>query len=109
MIRPRPLHEPLAAIISAARVQCNPVEPRIERGLALETAQRTIRSDKNLLCQVFHLVPVPQEPADEAKHPFLVLDDQQLEGLGISRTNPPYQRAVTVAGLISRTCSTHIF
>ncbi|SIT38250.1 hypothetical protein BN2476_170038 [Paraburkholderia piptadeniae] len=61
------------------RIDGNPVQPRIERGLAAELGQRPICLDKGILGHVLDLGGIPHEARDQPDDLAVVLRDQKLE------------------------------
>ncbi|CAG9241818.1 conserved hypothetical protein [Paraburkholderia caribensis] len=61
------------------RVDGNPVQPRIERGLAAELGQRPVCLDEGILGHILDLGGIPHEARDQADDLAVVLGDQKLE------------------------------
>lgn len=69
----------------------NSVNPGGQAGISSEIGRRTIYLDKDLLCEIFSVMPVGQKAQTSIQHSFLVLIDQYLEGRLTSSFELRYQ------------------
>ncbi|CAI8845154.1 hypothetical protein EMIT0158MI4_10591 [Burkholderia ambifaria] len=61
------------------RIDGNPVQPRVERRLAAELRQRTIRLDERILGHILDLGGIPHEARDQPNDLAVVFGDQEFE------------------------------
>src|SRR5690606_6394755 len=73
-------------------------QPCIELCLAAELGQSPVGPDKGFLGNVFDQVHIPHHASDQTLDTALVFDDQQLEGLLVTRHCAFDQQGIAVAG-----------
>ena len=75
-------------------VHGDPVQPRIELGIAAEIRHRAVGADEGFLGDVLAFAPVVDVAPDQAGDPMLVLAHQGIEGRAVAALHAPDQLLV---------------
>ena len=80
------------------RIHRDAIQPSVKCTVAAELGQRPISLDEGLLTQVFRLLGVRHEAADQRGDPVLIAQHQQVKGVPLAFQDPVDQLLIGVLG-----------